>query len=103
MAELSSAIYNASTSNDLTNILPQLFLPTFICETSVHFESYEEPETSTVIPTTSTADSSNQERLAEIESSITNLAGEMTGLENDVSEIENRFDKKVNNQLLSKF
>ena len=95
MSELSSAIYNASASNDLTNILPQLFLPTFICETSVHFESYEEPETSTIMPTTSTADSGNEERFAEIESSITNLAGEMTSLENDVSDIESSFDIKV--------
>ena len=80
----------------MTNILPQLFLPTFNCKTTVHFESYEEPETSTNIPTTSTVNFIEDERIVEIESSISNLADGITGLESDVSRIENRLDEKVN-------
>ncbi|CBY39432.1 unnamed protein product, partial [Oikopleura dioica] len=68
ISDLSNAINNASASNDVTNILPELFLPTFNSKTTVHFESYEEPETSTNIPTTSTINFIQDERIVEIES-----------------------------------
>ena len=111
MAELEVDLLDAAENNDFTNILPENFSPSYTCELSLTFESYDEPLTTTTILMTPEPDvyTVQDERIDQIESSISNmtedlenlslmdnnLSAEISELEDEISEMENQLGKKA--------
>lgn len=112
MAELEVDLLDAAENNDFTNVLPENFSPSYTCELSLTFESYDEPLTTTTILMTPAPDdvaTIQNERIDQIESSISNmtedlenlslvdnnLSADISELEDEISDMENQIGKKA--------
>jgi hypothetical protein len=84
IADLNSELLNAAEYNDINNILPLNFTPSFISEISLSFESYDEPVSSTTLMTPTTIEtiinSVDHEKIEEIESYISKMTEDMEKL-----------------------